>query len=102
MKGFFRDSRHLESMFEYLTDSPLNKTIEENLRVNLGKKGYVTYIFLTFSLDHLEAYLRYVHQTVEFSSDIEKVELVCHLEFRGSTLFKDIHILVYCLKFKTC
>jgi len=73
------DERHLRLQFQYITNcQPLNSNIEENLRTSLG---------------HLEKYLRDVFKTVEFKSELEKIELVCQLEFAGSTQFKDIFIL---------
>ena len=44
--------------------------------------------------DNLELYLKAVTMTVEFKTELEKVELVCTLEFGGSTVLKDITILV--------
>ena len=44
--------------------------------------------------DNLELYLKDVTMTVEFKSELEKVEMVCELEFGGSTVLKDITILV--------
>ena len=47
---------------------------------------------------HLETYLREVDKSVEFVEMMGKVELVCEVEFSGSTVLKDIHILVHSTK----
>ena len=47
---------------------------------------------------HLETYLREVDKSVEFVELMGKVELVCEVEFSGSTVLKDIHILVHSTK----
>lgn len=43
----------------------------------------------------MEKYLGEIHQTVEHKKQMQDMDLVCKIEFNGSTTMKDIHILVY-------
>lgn len=61
----------------------------------LAKLGIFNNGIFIVCIGHLEKYLRDVFKTVEFKSELEKIELVCQLEFAGSTQFKDIFILVF-------
>ena len=45
-------------------------------------------------LDNLEIYLNETNKSVEHKKKMEDVELVCQVEFKGSTILKDLHILV--------
>lgn len=88
-RGFFMDPRHLASHFEYLTgSSPLDDSIEANLKTHLG---------------HLEEYLADANKTIEYKKKIQDIELVCEVEFGGSKVLKDIHILrLACEHFDDC
>ena len=50
-------------------------------------------IYISFQ-GYLETYLRHVNQTIEFKSKLDDLELVSQVEYMGSTLLKDISILV--------
>ena len=50
--------------------------------------------FTDISTGNLEKVLCSINKTVEFRQDMENIELVCNVEFNGSTSLKDIHILV--------
>ena len=51
-------------------------------------------VFTNFTVGHLEEYLADANKTVEYKKKMEDIELVCEVEFSGSKLLKDIHILV--------
>ena len=42
----------------------------------------------------MELYLMNLDNSAQFRDDLKNVELVCEVEFNGSTTFRDIHILV--------
>ena len=95
-RGFFLNHRHLASHFTYITNAaPLNENIEQNLRKQLGKKYDIIDNFETSVFqDYMEKYLAEIHQTVEHKKQMQEFDLVCRLEFNGSTTMKDIHVLV--------
>ena len=80
-KGFWKDPRHLASLFSAMTRGapPLNSNVTENLQNQLG---------------HLELVLRDQVTTVDFQDHLENILKICHIENNGSTTLKVIHILV--------
>ena len=50
----------------------------------------------------MEKVLGFTNKTVEFRKDMETIELLCNVEFNGSTSLKDIHILVDFSFFSLC
>ena len=44
--------------------------------------------------DHLQAYLQYCCQIVEFSKFMDDLEVRCQADYNGSLLYKYVHILV--------
>ena len=78
--GFFDDPRHLALHFEYLTESPpLNVNIEKNLKM---------------VLEHLELYLTDINKAQEAQQNMLDIQTVCEVEFAGSSLLKDLHLMV--------
>ena len=96
--GFFMDENHLRIQFEYLTDGPsLNKDIEKNLRPFLSMliyNQYSNYIRKLFA-GHMEMFCKTVGDSSKFNKKLEDIEIVCEHEFQGSTLLRDLHIMVY-------
>ena len=63
----------------------------------LGTFSLFLNLQLTFTdkcSDHLEAYLRYCCQTVEFAKFMDDLDVRCQAEYNGSLLYKYVHILV--------
>ena len=92
------DENHLRIQFEYLTDGPsLNKDIEKNLRPFLSMliyNQYSNYIRKLFA-GHMEMFCKTVGDSSKFNKKLEDIEIVCEHEFQGSTLLRDLHIMVY-------
>ena len=79
-RGLFLDPRHLGNQFQYITNTaPLNDQIQKNLRNELDK---------------MKKWLDSQHQTVEYAKKMQEIELVCQVEFNGSTTLRDLHVLV--------
>ena len=49
---------------------------------------------LNLNLGHLEVYLMDVDKSVESRKNLRDIETVCETELQGSTLLRDLHILV--------
>ena len=78
--GFFSDPRHLAKHFEYVTESPaLDRNVEKYLRQ---------------FLNHLELYLLNVDKSVGFKKSLADIQMVCEEELNGSTMLRDVHLLV--------
>ena len=79
-KGFFKNSRHLENHFAWLSGSnSVLANVQENMTTQIG---------------YLETYLKYKDQTVDFIEKIAAAEKACETDYDGSQLFKYITILV--------
>ena len=94
--GFFKDPRHLEEHFFYLTESKISAKIEKGLVGHLSElRGKFEAFFVVNNfLGNLEIYLESVNDTLEFREKMEKVNDDCALQFRGSSVHKYIHLLV--------
>ena len=47
-----------------------------------------------YNSGHLEIYLMDVDSSVEMRTNLRNIELVCEADLEGSTLLRDLHILV--------
>ena len=92
------DENNLRIQFEYLTDGlSLNKDIEKNLGPFLSMltwNQYPNYIWKLFA-GHMEMFCKTVGDSSKFNKKLEDIEIVCEHEFQGSTLLRDLHIMVY-------
>ena len=78
--GFWKDYRHLAAQFQYLTEvPPLTETVERKLKPEL---------------ERLEIFLKDQCKTLDFQEKLEEIERKCALEHSGSSLPKDIFLLV--------
>ena len=79
-KPFFKDPRHLALQWQYLTETePLFERIEANYKIQFA---------------NIEKFLRDQITTSDFCGKMASIEEVCQLEHNGSTLWKDINLLV--------
>ena len=80
-----------------MTDTPpLNQNIEANLEAFIGTLLNVSsvIVFFTFISGHLEVFLMDVDKSIEAKQSIQDINLVCEVEFQGSTILRYIHIIV--------
>ena len=77
-RGFFKDPRHLENQFKYITNS---SGIEETIRKQWNKQ-----------IEHYEIYLSYC--SLEMKDEIEAAKTICEVDFGGCTVYKEIQIMV--------
>ena len=77
--GLFKDHRHLESLFCYLSGG---RKVHTRVQKLLG--GHI---------ENLELYLSSMNDTLEYAEKLEKIKEDCVIEFGGSKVHKYIHIL---------
>ena len=75
--------------------APLTDRVQENMRTQFGM---VTVRLLSpfnfYITGNLEKFLKDQCNTVEFQDQMATIEEVCHVEHHGSTIWKDINLLV--------
>ena len=78
-RGFWKDYRHLENHFKYLTNSEgLTSTVEANY---------------SKQMEHLELYLKHVNTDINFIETMEDIDRKCEITYNGSNTYKHIMVL---------
>ena len=81
--GFWKSYLHLANQFKYISRA---EDLVQKVRSNLPRQ-----------LDVLEQYLKYVDKSCEILDKIAILDSECAVEYDGSTLYKDISIMVTAL-----
>ena len=77
-RGFWKDYRHVENHFAYLTNSDdLTTEVEKNFKSQMR---------------NIELYLRHTSKNLEFEDTMNNITNKCEVEYDGSQTFKDIQL----------
>ena len=81
----------------------MDQSVRDNLKTFIGKLFFLSCVLygLCIISGHLELYLMDVDPSDETRTKLRNIELVCDTDLEGSTLLRDLHILVvrFCILF---